>query len=486
MNYSVHGRCGCTGDDGKQLGQDCPLLWRKGRNGEPTMGKDGAAVWVGARHGTAGWAARVPTSSGEKLVKRFGFATKTEAENAAEHADRLLDLAADDASRKRVGDLIAGAKRGAALPSEQDVARRLGVGLDPSSAGVSFGEARHAWLAGKKRLRASAAERLELAGKHWILPALEDVPLKRLNGAHVAEVFTRTDRINKALAVAQKAAGSRSWIKVEDDVRTRPQVIGIASQHRVYAALREFCNFELKKTRRLSYNPVYAVELEPEVTPEAKRWSAAQAREFLSFTRDEPLGLAFRIVLLRGARRGEALGLRWQDSDLDAGYVAVKRAIVLVRNAITESTPKTRTGYRLIWLDAETIRLLKELRKIQLKARLKAGKSWQDNDLVFCKDDGTPFKPDSVTRRFKRLGALAGLPVITLHEGRHSAASLARDAEVDPEIRRKTLGHADAAMTSHYTHIEAEAHKAAAEAAAKLSRERHDARVFPERSHQGR
>lgn len=73
-----------------------------------------------------------------------------------------------------------------------------------------------------------------------------------------------------------------------------------------------------------------------------------------------------------------------------------------------------------------------------------------------------------MTRRFQRLAALAGLPVIKLHEGRHSAASLARDAEVDPEIRRRTLGHADAAMTSHYTHIEAEAHKAAAQAVARL------------------
>jgi integrase len=58
--------------------------------------------------------------------------------------------------------------------------------------------------------------------------------------------------------------------------------------------------------------------------------------------------------------------------------------------------------------------------------------------------------------------------VIKLHEGRHSTASPARDAEVAPEIRRKTLGHADAAMTSHYTHIEAQAHRAAAEAVAAL------------------
>jgi integrase len=67
--------------------------------------------------------------------------------------------------------------------------------------------------------------------------------------------------------------------------------------------------------------------------------------------------------------------------------------------------------------------------------------------------------------------AEAGLPPIKLHEGRHSAASLARDAEVDPEIRRKTLGHADQAMTSHYTHIEAQAHRAAAEMVAKLVEE---------------
>ena len=71
--------------------------------------------------------------------------------------------------------------------------------------------------------------------------------------------------------------------RIDGDVRTRPRHVGTASQHRVYAALREFCNFEVRKTRRLAFNPVYAVELEPEVTPEARRWSASQARAFLAF-----------------------------------------------------------------------------------------------------------------------------------------------------------------------------------------------------------
>jgi integrase len=101
----------------------------------------------------------------------------------------------------------------------------------------------------------------------------------------------------------------------------------------------------------------------------------------------------------------------------------------------------------------------------RLAELLRPGPGRRDDDLDIAVTDqaGT-----AVSRRFKRLAALAGLPVIKLHEGRHSAASLARDATVDPEIRRRTLGHAGAAMTAHYTHIEAEAHKAAAEAVAKL------------------
>lgn len=218
----------------------------------------------------------------------------------------------------------------------------------------------------------------------------------------------------------------------------------------------------------MSFNPIYAVELEPEERQEASRWSAGQAAGFLSHSADQPLALLFRIVLLLGARRGEACGFRWSGADLDAGYLTVARPLLLIGASVVEGKPKTQAGERQIWLDDRTITLLREHRKQQLAARLAAGPAWQDNDLIFCKDDGTPWKPDYVSRRFKVLAKAAGLPVIKLHEGRHSAAGLARDADVDPEIRRKTLGHADQAMTSHYTHIEAQAHRAAAEALARL------------------
>jgi hypothetical protein len=72
-------------------------------------------------------------------------------------------------------------------------------------------------------------------------------------------------------------------------LRTRPAPVGVASQHRVRAALREFCNFEMKQTNRLSRNPVYAVELEPK----AKRWSAAESRVFLAATQADRLPYCF-------------------------------------------------------------------------------------------------------------------------------------------------------------------------------------------------
>ena len=286
------------------------------------------------------------------------------------------------------------------------------------------------------------------------------MPLERLDGAHAAAVFARIDHINAEITA--RSGDSRAYVRVEGDLRTRPRLVGVAAQHRVHAALREFCNFEVRKTRRLAFNPAWAVELEPEITPEAQRWSATETSAFLAASAADPLGLLFRIVLLLGARRGEAVGLRWSGSDLDAGCLKVERPILLIGADVTEGRPKSRAGERLIWLDDDTIGLLKAHHETQDLERQFTGEAWEDNDLVFCQADGTPWKPDYVSRRFKALAKAGGLPPRKLHEGRHMAASLARDAGNDPEIRRRRLGHADVAMTSHYTHIEAQASRAAA------------------------
>lgn len=78
----------------------------------------------------------------------------------------------------------------------------------------------------------------------------------------------------------------------------------------------EFCNHAWKQRHVLLDNPVYVVELPPEDMPEAKRCTIAEAAWFLSVTAGDPLGLMFRIVVLRGGRRGEVVGFRWAGADL--------------------------------------------------------------------------------------------------------------------------------------------------------------------------
>lgn len=143
--------------------------------------------------------------------------------------------------------------------------------------------------------------------------------------------------------------------------------------------------------------------------------------------------------------------------------LTVGRPILQLGCKLSESRPKTEAGERKVFLDAETAELLRQWRRAWLAMRLRAGEGWQDDDLIFCQPDGRPWLPDHVSRRFRRLAARAGVPVIKLHEGRHSASSLMRDAGVDQELRMRQVRHSDKTVNDRYTHILEEPHLAAAE-----------------------
>jgi integrase len=179
-----------------------------------------------------------------------------------------------------------------------------------------------------------------------------------------------------------------------------------------------------------------------------------------------------------------AVGFRWADAELDKPYrdpatgkqrqgavLVVRRPIVQLGGWLRESKAKTRAGERKAFLDHDTAALLREHRMTQLKLRLKAGDAWADHDLVFCQDDGRPWHPDHVSKRFKRLAADAGVPVVSPHEGgRHTGNSLMHDAGVDQELRMREVGHSDKAVNSRYTHPLEQAHLAASEQTAALVR----------------
>ena len=144
--------------------------------------------------------------------------------------------------------------------------------------------------------------------------------------------------------------------------------------------------------------------------------------------------------------------------------LTVKRTIVqLGGKLVEEASAKSRAGDRLVFLDADTAALLREHRKAQLRVRMAAGPAWHDDDLVFCQPDGQPWNPDHVSKRFRRLAGLAGVPVIKLHEGgRHTGNSLMYDAEVRQDIVMRQVGHASKEISQRYNHPLRQAHLAAA------------------------
>jgi integrase len=158
-------------------------------------------------------------------------------------------------------------------------------------------------------------------------------------------------------------------------------------------------------------------------------------------------------------RRGELCGLRWADTDLDAGVLEVRHTLLEVGGQVMDGEPKTRAGQRLVYLDTRdkadwtsTATRLRAHQKAQRKARLRAGADWADHDLVFARFDGTPWRPSYVTRQFRVLAAQAGVRVIRLHDTRHTANSLMQEVGVPQEMRMRMVGHAGRGVNDGYTH----------------------------------
>ena len=201
---------------------------------------------------------------------------------------------------------------------------------------------------------------------------------------------------------------------------------------------------------------VAALVKPPSVTrPELTTWTADDVRTFLASVTDDRLSALYRCLITTGMRRGEALGLRWSSTNLDAGRVLVERSLVVVNDVVGWSAPKTPRSRRAVSLDSETVVAIRAHRKRQLEERVLAGDAWEDEDLVFCDGLGGPLHPDRFTRTFQSAARRAGVPRIRLHDLRHTWATLALTAGVHPKVVSERLGHATTAITLDvYSHVQ--------------------------------
>ena len=183
-------------------------------------------------------------------------------------------------------------------------------------------------------------------------------------------------------------------------------------------------------------------------------WTQQEAQRFLVSVADDRLYALWTVLLATGLRRGEALGLRWDDVDLDRRRLSIQRAVTVVDYEIVLSEPKTARGRRSVSIDPTTAAVLAAHRKRQREERLAWGPAWQDSGYVFTTEDGQILHPQRVTLIFKRLAQNAGLPPIRLHDLRHTAATLALTAGIHPKVVSERLGHATIGITlDTYSHV---------------------------------
>jgi integrase len=199
---------------------------------------------------------------------------------------------------------------------------------------------------------------------------------------------------------------------------------------------------------------------------EMRVWSAEDARRVLAAAEGDDLAALWHLALATGMRRGELLGLKWSDVNLEAATVSVRRTLSRGQTSrLEEFEPKTQAGRRRISLPASTVEALRQHRVLQLQHRLRLGDACHDHDYVFPNPFGEALHPNTLQRAFRALIARAGVPVIRLHDLRHTAATLLLAQGVHPKIVQERLGHTDIAMTlDRYSHVTPDMQGVAADA----------------------
>lgn len=188
-------------------------------------------------------------------------------------------------------------------------------------------------------------------------------------------------------------------------------------------------------------------------TPEMNTWSTEQLARFLEHSRKHRLHALFVLAGTTGARRGELLGLRWKDVDLEAGTITIRRTAVTVDGTVLFNDPKTSNGRRTIALHAGAVSALRSHRKLQAAEKL-AWPVYEDDGLLFARETGEPTRGDVVTRAFDRLTTASGLPRIRFHDLRHSHVAHLIEANVHVQTICKRIGHASPAFTlTRYGHL---------------------------------
>jgi integrase len=321
------------------------------------------------------------------------------------------------------------------------------------------------WLAGL-RVKSTTLDAYRVAIEVHTIPRLGGVRLSELTAEHLDGLYRELEAHGKAAGRCRTAGVTCAALGCSPD---RHEGLAPKSVRHVHTALRKALQdavergYLLRNVADLANPPTQRDARSRRARDKA--WTVEQLRTFLETAKGDRLWPLLRLLATTGLRRGEVLGLAWEDVDLDAGRLTVRRTVTEVNGRVVESDwTKTDAGQRSLDLDATTVAALKAWRAAQARERLQAGPAWVESGAVFTAEDGAKLRPSRLSHRFLELSRRVGLPAVGVHGLRHSYATAALRAGVSPEVVSKRLGHASVAITlGIYAHVLENDDRAAAE-----------------------
>ncbi|MGC3861225.1 site-specific integrase [Micromonospora chersina] len=278
----------------------------------------------------------------------------------------------------------------------------------------------HHWLTEVvgRRLRATTLAGYEIVIRVHLVPALGKKHLTKLTPQDVRKLLT-----------AKRQAGL--WVRMV-------QYIHAVLRNALQNAVRE----EL-----VARNVARLVQVETPDYEVGQGLTILQAQRLLETVRPTRWYSLYVLALMLGLRRGELLGLRWSDVDLDRKTLTVRQNLVRASGELRVQAPKTRRSRRTLPLPPPVVAALRRQQEVQARERSAAGSSWARNDLMFTTSLGTPIEPRNLTRHFYSVRDRAGLPGIRFHDLRHTCLTLLLSLGTPPHIAQAIAGHSHVDVT---------------------------------------
>ena len=224
----------------------------------------------------------------------------------------------------------------------------------------------------------------------------------------------------------------------------------VLALHRIiYSSLEQAVKWQL-----IMRNVANAVE-----PPKAKKYKAKyltdkQTEDLIEGTKNTDIYIPILLAIYTGARRGEILGLNWNNVDLEKRIIKIENNLCATKNGLIIKQPKTNSGNRTIAISDSLVKILKRHKIKQIKNKMKLGEYYKDNNMVCCYEDGRLFNPKRFSAKFHELLEDNNLPLIRFHDLRHSHASLLVKIGIEPKVISERLGHSNIGITMDlYSHL---------------------------------